>query len=68
MSHKVTLNLAYMHLKVMDTLRASTMFAIATSPPGSPRCISEVYKDAYQMYKPEAYLYKLKRMWILSSL
>ena len=25
-------------------------------------------KDAYQMYKPEAILYKLKRMWILSSL
>ena len=57
-----------MHLKVMDTLRASMMVAIATSPPGSPRCISEAYKDAYQKYKPEAYLYKRKRMWILSSL
>ncbi len=57
-----------MHLKVMDTLRASTMFGIATSPPGSPRCISDVYKDAYQMYKPEATIYKLKRILILSSL
>ena len=57
-----------MHLKVMDTLRASTMFSIATLPPGSPRCIADAYKDAYQMFKPEAYLYKLKRMWILSSL
>ncbi len=54
-----------MHLKVMDTVRASTMFSIATSPPGSPRCIADAYKDAYQMFKPEAYIYKLKRMWIL---
>ena len=57
-----------MHLKVMDTLWASTVFGIATSSPGSPRCIADAYKDACQMFKPEAYRYKLKRMGILSSL